>query len=255
MSDTFDHPGNTYTESTYGPADKFANGPKNKPEKHIPKAGVHAEAGVDKPRAERRIFKAKGPKYSTGTSITLLGSSAFAQANLGSASVATGPVKVRACLPSADISADSAELLEVIDTYDRPGDAYTEDTYARAGTYAIEGGEDKPGKRVPKAGAYAEAGVGKARAEWSVFEAEAKGPNASAGAGANPLNVSAIARAELASASAAAGPVKIKVGLAADTGVSVGAHGLEAKVLGTGVTIGPKLGVSVLGNGIECCLS
>uniref|UniRef100_A0A3B3Y6A7 Uncharacterized protein n=1 Tax=Poecilia mexicana TaxID=48701 RepID=A0A3B3Y6A7_9TELE len=148
-----------------------------------------------------------------------------------------------------------AGFLEALDTYDHPGDAYTEDTYARARTYAIEGGEDKPGMRVPKAGAYAEAGVGKARAEWSVFEAEANGPNASAGAGANPLGASAFARAELASASAAAGPVKVKVGLAADTGVSVGAHGLEAKVLGTGFTIGERQGVSLLGSEVECCVS
>uniref|UniRef100_A0A3B3UWB3 Si:ch73-106k19.5 n=1 Tax=Poecilia latipinna TaxID=48699 RepID=A0A3B3UWB3_9TELE len=118
---------------------------------------------------------------------------------------------------------------------------------------------DKPRMRVPKAGAYAEAGVGKARAEWSVFEAEANGPNASAGAGANPLGASAFARAELASASAAAGPVKVKVGLAADTGtfikvntgVDIGLTGVEAKVLGTGFSFGRKMGVSVLGTGIE----
>ncbi|PWA24318.1 hypothetical protein CCH79_00018692, partial [Gambusia affinis] len=168
----------------------------------------------------------------------------------------TLPVQLRhrVVVGGADVSVDANGLLEVIDTFDRPGDAYTEDTYARTGTYAIAGGEDKPGKRVPKAGAYAEAGVGKARAEYSVFEAEARGPNASAGAGANPLGASAFARAELAGASAAAGPLKVKVGLAADTGVSVGAHGLEAKVLGTGFTIGERPSVSIVGNELECCV-
>uniref|UniRef100_M4A549 Uncharacterized protein n=1 Tax=Xiphophorus maculatus TaxID=8083 RepID=M4A549_XIPMA len=143
-----------------------------------------------------------------------------------------------------------AGLLKMIDTYDRPGDAYTEDTYARAGKYAY-GLEDKPGKRIPKAGVGTEAGVGKARAVFSVFEAEAKGPNASAGADANPLRASAFARAELASASASAGPLKAKVGLAVDTGASVGPTGVEVQVLGTGFSIGRKMGVSILGTGIE----
>uniref|UniRef100_A0A3P9Q877 Uncharacterized protein n=1 Tax=Poecilia reticulata TaxID=8081 RepID=A0A3P9Q877_POERE len=157
-------------------------------------------------------------------------------------------------LGGANVSVDPAGLLEAFDTYDRPGDAYTKDTYARAGTYAIEGGEDKPGKRrIPKAGVYAEAGVGEARAEWSVFEAEAKGPNVSAGAGvsAGTLNARAFAKAELAGASASAGPLKAKVGLADDIGVDIGLTGVEAKVLGTGFSFGRKVGVSVFGTGVE----
>lgn len=162
--------------------------------------------------------------------------------------------EAHAVVGGANVCVDANGFLDIVDNYDRPGDAYTEDTYARAGTYA-NGLEGKPGKRIPKAGVYAEAGVGKARAEFSMFEAEARGPNASAGAGANPLGASAFARAELAGASAAAGPLKAKVGLAADTGVSVGANGLEAKVLGTGFTIGKRPSVSVLGNELECCVS
>uniref|UniRef100_A0A3B3WIX2 Uncharacterized protein n=1 Tax=Poecilia mexicana TaxID=48701 RepID=A0A3B3WIX2_9TELE len=146
----------------------------------------------------------------------------------------------------------SAGLVEMIDTFDRPGDASAKSTFARAGKFA-NGPEDKPGMRIPKAGVYAEAGVGEARAEWSVFEAEAKGPNASAGAGvsAGTLNARAFAKAELAGASASAGPLKAKVGLAVDTGVDIGLTGVEAKVLGTGFSFGRKMGVSVLGTGIE----
>lgn len=104
---------------------------------------------------------------------------------------------------------------------------------------------------------YAGAGVGKARAEWSVFDAEAKGPNASAGAeaSAGSLSAGAFARAELASASATAGPVKATVGLAVDTGASIGLTGAEVKVLGTGISIGRKTSVSVLGNSVECSIS
>ncbi|KAA0721753.1 hypothetical protein E1301_Tti014274 [Triplophysa tibetana] len=150
--------------------------------------------------------------------------------------------------PSANINARG--LIGIIDTYDRPGDAYTEDTYARCGTYAVAF-EDEPGKRLPKAGAHCEAGVGRARAEFSVFDAEAKGPNASAAAEANVVGVGAMARAEVASASANAGPLGVKFGLGVDTGVSVGAGGFEAKILGTGITIGPKTSVSLLGNEVS----
>ncbi|XP_040910975.1 uncharacterized protein LOC121192962 isoform X2 [Toxotes jaculatrix] len=151
-----------------------------------------------------------------------------------------------------DVSVGVSGALEMIDTFDRPGNAFAVGAYAGADSFA-NGFEDKPGKRIPKAGLYAAAGVGYARAEWSVFDAEAKGPNASAGVGVSAASLSAraFARAEVASASASAGPVKATVGLAVDTGVGVGATGLEAKVLGTGFTIGPRISFSLLGNGIE----
>ncbi|PWA16163.1 hypothetical protein CCH79_00021031, partial [Gambusia affinis] len=125
----------------------------------------------------------------------------------------------------AEVSLDAEGFLEMIDTFDRPHGTASESTYARTGTYANRP-KNKPGKRVPKAGAYAEAGVGNTRVERRIFEAEARGPNASAGAGANPLGASAFARAELAGASAAAGPLKVKVGLAASAGVDIGAQGI-----------------------------
>uniref|UniRef100_A0A3Q2GGM7 Uncharacterized protein n=1 Tax=Cyprinodon variegatus TaxID=28743 RepID=A0A3Q2GGM7_CYPVA len=143
----------------------------------------------------------------------------------------------------------------MIDTFDRPGHASAASTFARAGKYAC-GLEDKPGRRIPKAGVYAEAGVGEAGAEWSVFDAKAKGPNASAGAGvsAGTLKARAMATAEIASASASAGPIKAKVGLGVDTGVEVGLTGVEVKVLGIGFSFGRKIGVSLFGTGFEISL-
>lgn len=152
----------------------------------------------------------------------------------------------------ADVSVGLPGTLEMIDTFDRPGKAFAAGIYAGSGTFA-EAFDDKPGKRIPKAGVYAAAGVGYARAEWSIFDAEAKGPNASAGVGASAASLSAkaFAKAELASASASAGPLKATVGLAADTGVGIGLTGVEAKVLGTGFSSGRKMGVSLFGTGFE----
>ncbi|KTG04409.1 hypothetical protein cypCar_00031846 [Cyprinus carpio] len=140
-----------------------------------------------------------------------------------------------------------SNFIDIIDTADRPANAIAEGTYARSGTYA--------GKRIPKTGVYAEAGVGRACAEFSVFEAEAKGPNASASAEASVarLGAGAEARAEVGSASAQAGPFSMKVGLGLDTRVSLGiVDGLEVKVLGTGFTIGPRTSISLLGSEVSC---
>ncbi len=158
--------------------------------------------------------------------------------------------------PSVDLASASASgsgLIGMIDTFDREPDANAEGTYTRAGSYAEAFG-NKPGTRIPRAGVYAEAGVGRASAEFSVFEAEAKGPNASAAAEASVarLGVGAIARAEIASASAKAGPLGVKVGLGFDTGASIGVDGVEAKFLGTGFSIGPKTSISVLGSELSC---
>ncbi|MGH0132455.1 UNVERIFIED_CONTAM: hypothetical protein FKN15_030524 [Acipenser sinensis] len=139
----------------------------------------------------------------------------------------------------------------ILDTYDREGGASADSTYAGTKTYA-SGFKNEPGKMIPKAGVFAEAGVGRAKAEFSVFEAAAKGPNAAAGAEVSALGASAMAKAELASASASAGPVGVKVGLGVDTGVSVGVDGVEAKFLGTGYSIGTKTSVSVLGSEASC---
>lgn len=90
-----------------------------------------------------------------------------------------------------------------------------------------------------------------ARAEWSIFDAEAKGPSAGAEASTELLSARAFAKAELGSASASAGPVKATLGLSADTGVELGPTQVEAKFLGTGISVGRKMGISLFGSGIE----
>ncbi len=150
-------------------------------------------------------------------------------------------------LASAGISGSG--LIGMIDTIDRPADAKAELRYAKAGKYK-EGFGNKPGTRIPKAGVYAEAGVGRASAEYSVFRVEAKGPNASAGAEATVarLGVGAMAQAEIASASASAGPLDVKLGLGVDTGAYIGLGGVEAKILGCGFSFGVKTSISFLGS-------
>ncbi|CAK6984816.1 hypothetical protein D9C73_010649 [Scomber scombrus] len=139
----------------------------------------------------------------------------------------------------------------MIDTFDRPGNAFTAGTYAGAGMFA-EGLKNKHGKRIPKAGLYAGAGVGHARVEWSICDAEAKGPNAGAIVSASlATGAKAMAKAEIASASASAGPVKATVGLSADTGVGIGLTGVEAKLFGTGFSFGRKMSISLFGTGFE----
>ncbi|XP_078110192.1 uncharacterized protein LOC144520380 isoform X2 [Sander vitreus] len=143
-----------------------------------------------------------------------------------------------------DLAVGTGRNQMMIDAIDRPGKAFAAGTYAGAGKF-----EDQSEEEI---GVYAGAGVGHVRAEWSFFDAEAKGPNASAGAEiSRAAGVRAIAKAELASASASAGPVKATVGLSADTGIGVGPSGVEAKVLGTGFSIGRTMGVSVFGTGFE----
>lgn len=90
-----------------------------------------------------------------------------------------------------------------------------------------------------------------ARAEWSIFDAEIKGPSAGSEASTGILSAKAFAKAELVSASASAGPVKATVGLSADSGIEIGPTQVEAKVLGTGISFGRKVGISLFGSGIE----
>ncbi|KAI5086074.1 hypothetical protein C0J45_4428, partial [Silurus meridionalis] len=141
-------------------------------------------------------------------------------------------------------------ILDIIDNFDRPGKAYADGLYAEADAYAYAF-KNKPGKRVPKAGAVAEAGVGRAGVQWSIFSAEARGPNAAASAEANVLKAKAMARAEIGSVSGAAGPVAVKLGLGIDTGVTLGPTKLECKILGFGVTVGSTFEISFFNCGLE----
>ncbi|KAK3528719.1 hypothetical protein QTP70_010063 [Hemibagrus guttatus] len=115
------------------------------------------------------------------------------------------------------IKATAAQgLFDIIDNFDRKATTYADTLYAGTDTYA-NAFENEPGKRIPKAGAKAEAGVGRAGAAWSIFAVEANGPNASAEATANGLEAGAMAVAELGSVSAVAGPIEARLGLAIDT--------------------------------------
>ncbi|XP_032240490.2 uncharacterized protein LOC5514999 isoform X2 [Nematostella vectensis] len=152
----------------------------------------------------------------------------------------------------ASVSVSTSAALKMIDTFDRPGDSEANKTFSRSDKYAWC--EDKHGRRIPKAGAFAEAGVGEAKAEYSIFEAAARGPNAGASAEASVLGVKAMATAGIGTASAQAGPIGVKVGLALDTGVGLGVDGFEAKFLGIGFSVGPKTSISLLGNEVSCCI-
>ncbi len=84
-----------------------------------------------------------------------------------------------------------------------------------------------------------------------VVEAGVKMLDASAGVEVTNESVSAFVKAEVASASASVGPAKATVGLSADTGVGISPTQVEAKLLGTGISIGRKMGVSLFGTSIE----
>lgn len=147
---------------------------------------------------------------------------------------------------------DSAGIVDIIDYFDRPPKAFCiKGGYAGSKAFGVFL-EDKPGKRIPKAELSSHAGIFHACAEVSISKAEVKGPNVYAGIKAHPVHgVEAMAKAELASASSSAGPLKLKAALAVDTGFGISPTGLETKVLGTGFSIGRKMGISVFGSGFE----
>uniref|UniRef100_A0A3Q1EML9 Uncharacterized protein n=1 Tax=Acanthochromis polyacanthus TaxID=80966 RepID=A0A3Q1EML9_9TELE len=138
--------------------------------------------------------------------------------------------------PSCYLLSVAGDLVFMAD-FHRPGKAFAKGGYANAKSTDDERS--------------AAAGVGHARAEWSIFDAEAKGPNAGIKLAESKNEIAAMGRAELASASATSGALTAKVGLAVDTGVGVNEDGVEAKVLGTGISLGRKVGISLLGNEIS----
>ncbi|XP_078144530.1 uncharacterized protein LOC139920436 [Centroberyx gerrardi] len=284
MSNNFDRPPKAFCKRPYAETKSYAHGFENKPGKRLPKAGWSGSAGVGHARAECSIFDAetKGANVSAEIEASPSTLRASGKADLGSVSFSAGPVKGNAHAVVQAVAEVSFEPLEMINTFDRPAKACYKRRYVEIDSY-----ENKPGKRF--AGLSVSAGVGDVQAEWSIFEAEVKGPKASAGievspgslrvsakgkvgsasASAGPLkaevkgpngstgieaspgSVRAFAKGELASASATVGLLKAKVGLAVDTGVGVGVTGVEAKVLGTGFSIGRKMCVSLLGNEIN----
>lgn len=109
-----------------------------------------------------------------------------------------------------------------------------------------------PAMTIPKIGGFIEMEAESTKVEFREIQLEAKGSSAAARAEVSALGASAMVRGELASASASIGPVGVKVGLGVDTGASIGVEGIEAKVLGTGFSIGPKTSISVLGSEASC---
>lgn len=57
-----------------------------------------------------------------------------------------------------------------------------------------------------------------------------------------------MARAEIGSAAASAGPLNVKVGLGVDTGIKINPDKVELKLLGTGLTLGSTMGISLFGS-------
>ena len=107
--------------------------------------------------------------------------------------------------------------------------------------------DDEGGK-----GAYGVAGVGYVRDEVGPLSAEAKGPSVGMGIGITKDNVlTVMTKAELASTSFSTGKAKATLGLSADTGASIGPTQVEAKFLGTGVSLGREMGFSVFGSGFK----
>ncbi|XP_049321010.1 uncharacterized protein LOC111197390 [Astyanax mexicanus] len=211
--DYHDRPGKASAEGPYAEAGAYACASEGKPGKRVPKAGVFAEAGVGRARAEWRVCEAeaKGPNASAGVHADILGVEAEAAASLGQAQAQFGILEAEVKGPNAS-----------------------------AGAYASVFGVE----------AKAAAVLGQAQAQFGILEAEVKGPNASAGAQAGIEGVGAMARAEIASASASAGPVEVKAGVGFDTGVSINPlkFSAECKVLGCGLSLGGKMSVSLLGS-------
>uniref|UniRef100_A0A671U6D6 Uncharacterized protein n=1 Tax=Sparus aurata TaxID=8175 RepID=A0A671U6D6_SPAAU len=102
-----------------------------------------------------------------------------------------------------------------------------------------------------KGGTYAVKGSGYVRKEIGPMCSETKGPCVGIGVGLSESGARVMTKAELASTSVSVGPAKATLGLSADTGVGVGPSGVEAKVLGTGFSLGREVGVSFLGTGFK----
>ena len=125
-------------------------------------------------------------------------------------------------------------------------------TGRRQKTTGDHGGYAAAGTLDPRKGEGLGAFVGAGCGQTDEGDVQLKLPNAGVGYEFSPGgDIRAIAKAELISASASAGPAKATLGLSADTGGSIGLSGVEAKVLGTGISFGRKMGVSFLGSSFE----
>lgn len=112
---------------------------------------------------------------------------------------------------------------------------------------------DKVLEQLPEAEAKAATGVNHSHEEDGIFALDTKGPNASAEAGVSgkDRSLKAMARAEVGSVAGSIGPVTGTLGLSADTGAHISPTQLEAKVLGTGISIGRETGISLFGTELK----
>ncbi|KAG7324748.1 hypothetical protein KOW79_011064 [Hemibagrus wyckioides] len=202
-----------------------ANGPNASVEAEAMglEAGAMAQAEIASVSAVAGPIEAKlGLGIDTGSTrnyshnLQLLPQLTFRMSSKGHVRVISKPKKKK--LAKIRRATAAQGIFEIIDNFDREATVYADGLYADADTYA-SAFENAPGKRIPKAGAKAEVGFGRAVAQWSVFGVEANGPNASAEASANGLEAGAMAVAELGSVSAVAGPIEARLGLAIDTGI------------------------------------
>ncbi|XP_053572326.1 uncharacterized protein LOC128662558 [Bombina bombina] len=214
LINTFEREGYSYVEGPFAHIVSYVCKSSDESEKIVNKFGTISEAGVGRIRVELSMMDSRSPHT------------------------------------SIDSTENVSGTVNVHTTKDRQHYAFAEGPFARSGFYVYESSGPEH-KKIYKYGAYAEAGVGRITAEFSVFDTEARGPSASARAEASSIGVGAMARAEVGSISATAGPVHAKIGLAADTGITVGLHEFEIILLGTGFKIGQALSISILGSSIS----
>ncbi|KAK5996564.1 hypothetical protein PT974_01901 [Cladobotryum mycophilum] len=136
-----------------------------------------------------------------------------------------------------------AAIENVVDNIDRQPYAIADKTFAETGTYTNR----------MTAGAYAQAGVGRASAGVSFLQADALGPNVAVGAQVGMLSgVAVYAHAEVAKASISGAGCELGVGLQFDSGASIGPDGVSAEALGFGFAIGDKLEVDLPVGDVKC---
>lgn len=135
-------------------------------------------------------------------------------------------------------------LESIINDCDRKPGAYTRKLITEAGTY----------KTRCSTGVVARAVTAEVTAHASVASATARGPGAVAGAHAGAGGVAAYATAEVARAEASVAGITVGVGLNANTGASIGIDGIEASILGFGMSIGPRMSIKTPVGDVSCVI-
>ncbi|KAJ4934692.1 hypothetical protein JOQ06_007477 [Pogonophryne albipinna] len=245
MIDMFDRPGKASAEVAYAGTNTYADGFKNG--KRILKIGATASAGLGHAQLNGAFFtlRPKGPLPAV-VSRGIASAEAFAILELGSASASAGPLTAKVGL-YGDTGFTSCSLVdtELLHIEQTPS-VVTQDNFAR-GAYV----DICPWELEDESGGTLSAGLGHVRVKNGNVGAEVKGPNIGTGAVWSEKGAGVFVKAELVSVSASAGPVKAKLGLSLDTGLDVGVDGVQVKFLGTGFSLGRKMGLYMGGIGFE----